>query len=95
MEQATPSNAYQDILNRAKKLREAGALNSSELTVIALFIQAIYALGVDISSDIGTLRHNGVPDGPSGGEGETAQMVFPFMRDPGDESPVRSPVPES
>ena len=90
-----PINPNQDILNRAQKLREAGALNSSELTVIALFIQAIFALGVDISSNIRALGDNDLQDESPRGEGETAQMVFPFMHDNGDESPVRSPVSES
>ena len=85
---AEDNNQYQDILNRAQKLRESGALNSSELTTVALLIQAIYAMGVDISKLIAAWRNDGVQDEQAGAQGETSQMVFPFMRDNGDEPPV-------
>lgn len=83
-----PVNKYQDLLNRASKLREAGAINSAELTIVSIIIQGLFALGMDLATDIRTLANDGLSDGSDGGEGETSQMDIPFEGDNGDESAV-------
>ena len=98
MEEQTLYNAvdkYQEILDDAQDMRRKGAINSSELASISLIIRGLFTLGMDLSADIGSLRINGLSDTPEGGEGETAQMDIPFEGDSGDESAVRSAVPES
>jgi hypothetical protein len=87
-EQEEPTNKYQDILNRAQALRQAGAINAAELTVVSLTVQAIFALGMDIAADLRTLADHGIQNESTGGEGETSQMDLPFEGDNGDESAV-------
>tara|TARA_R100000700_G_C3067217_1_gene79142 strand:- start:7 stop:309 length:303 start_codon:yes stop_codon:yes gene_type:complete len=86
---------YQDILDDAQDLRRKGAINSAELSVVSLIIQGIFCLGMDIGSDLAAFRNNGFSNGSDAGEGETPQMDLPFEGDPGDESAVRSAVPQS
>ena len=87
-QQEQPVNKYQDLLNRASQLREAGAINSAELTVVSIIIQGLFALGMDLAADIKTAGNNGFQNGSDGGEGETSQMDIPFEGDSGDESAV-------
>ncbi len=89
-----PVDKYQQLLDDAQDMRRKGAINSGELAVIAVIIRGIFALGMDITTDIDSLRNNGIPDSSTGGEGETAQMDIPFEGDSGDESTVRPPVPQ-
>tara|TARA_Y100000593_G_C4123422_1_gene243824 strand:+ start:107 stop:418 length:312 start_codon:yes stop_codon:yes gene_type:complete len=83
-----PVHKYQELLNRAATLREAGAINSAELTVVSIIIQGLFALGMDLATDIRALGNNGFSDGSDGGEGETSQMDIDFEGDSGDESAV-------
>ena len=90
-----PVDKYQQILDDAQDMRRKGAINSSELASLSLIIRGLFTLGMDIATDIGSLRDNGVSDTPDGGEGETEEMDSALEGNSGEESAVRPAVSKS